>query len=95
MEQILQQILGQLQSVTGELQSFRTEVNERLDRLEQGQTELKESFRHNNTLMIENFTDIRKDLRTKHQDMQADVNLLFKEVEETKRKVNKLEQRIS
>ena len=70
------------------------EVNGRLTRLEKGQEEIIEVFKHNATLMIENFTDIRKDLRTKHIDVQADVDLLFKEVEGLKRQTHKIEQRI-
>lgn len=31
----------------------------------------------------------------KNQDVQADVDLLFKEVEDIKRKANKIEQRLS
>ena len=88
MEELLKQLMM-------ELKGFRNEVNERFDRVEKGQEEIKEAFRHNATLMTENFTDIRRDLRTKNQDNQADIDLLFKEVEGIKRKANKIEQRLS
>ena len=45
--------------------------------------------------MTENFTEIRKDIRDKNQSTQADVDLLFREVEGLKRQTNKIEQRLS
>ena len=70
-------------------------VDQRLDQLEQGQIEIKDTIRHSATLMTENFTAIRQEIREKIVDTQADVNLLFKEVEGLKRQTFKLEQRIS
>ena len=87
MEEILRELMA-------EIRGFRNEVNERLDRLEKGQEEIKDTFRHNAALMTENFTDIRKDLRTRNQDIQADVDLLFKEIEVIKRQAYKIEHRL-
>ena len=70
-------------------------VDQRLDQLEQGQTEIKDTIRHSATLMTENFTAIRKEMREEIVDTQTDVDLLFKEVEGLKRQTFKLEQRIS
>lgn len=70
-------------------------VDQRLGQLEHGQIEIKDAIRHSATLMTENFTAIRQEIREKIVDTQADVNLLFKEVESLKRQTFKLEQRIS
>ncbi|MGQ7277873.1 hypothetical protein ACT91Q_07860, partial [Brevibacillus thermoruber] len=64
------------------------------EQLKKGQEELKESIKHYAILLTENFTSIRTDLRKNHMDVQADVNLLFKEVEGIKRHTHKIEQRI-
>lgn len=72
-----------------------TEVDHRFDHLEKGQAEIKDVIRHSATLMTENLTDIRKDMRLKHQGTEADIDLLFREVEGLKRQTNKIEQRLS
>ncbi|MBM7653470.1 hypothetical protein [Neobacillus cucumis] len=43
--------------------------------------------------MTENLTTIRRDLKALKFDVNSDVELLFKETAEVKRKVNKLEQK--
>ncbi len=53
-------------------------VDQRLGQLEHGQIEIKDAIRHSATLMTENFTAIRQEIREKIVDTQADVNLLFK-----------------
>ncbi len=88
MEELMKQMMA-------ELKEFRSDVNEKLARLELGQEGLKESLRHNAILMTENFTEIRKDIRDKNHSTQADVDLLFREVESLKRQTNKIEQRLS
>ncbi|ANB62055.1 hypothetical protein [Anoxybacteroides amylolyticum] len=94
----LQQVNGRLDHVETNLQ----QVNERLDHVEtelkevkQGQAEMKELLKHHTTLTIETFTNMKKEIRTITNDMQADVNLLFREVEAVKRQVNKVEQRFA
>lgn len=57
-----------------------------------GQNEIKELIKHTTTLMTENFTYIRKDLKTLAFNVNSDVELLFKEMADVKRKINKLEQ---
>lgn len=84
MEELLKQMLS-------ELREFREETNYKLEKLETGQKELKDMLRHNSALTAENLTDIRQDSRVKHQDIHADVNLLFKEVEAVKRQANKID----
>ncbi|WP_368652229.1 hypothetical protein AB4Y30_10730 [Ornithinibacillus sp. 4-3] len=88
MEELLKQIMS-------ELKGFKKEVNDRFDGLEEGQERLENALKHNMTLMTENFTNIRKDIRIKIQDTQSDVDLLFKEVEGLKRKTNKIEQKLT
>ncbi|MCZ0753996.1 hypothetical protein [Anoxybacillus sp. J5B_2022] len=97
-ESNLQQVNGRLDHVETNLQ----QVNERLDHVEtelkevkQGQAEMKELLKHHTTLTIETLTNMRKEIRTITNDMQADVNLLFREVETVKRQVNKVEQRLA
>ncbi|MDN7246762.1 hypothetical protein QWY16_01615 [Planococcus shenhongbingii] len=82
MEDLLRQMLT-------ELREFREETNGKLEKLEAGQKELKDMLRHNYALTAENLTAIRQDARVKHQDVQADVDLLFREVEAVKRQANK------
>lgn len=84
MEELLKQMLG-------ELRDFRTETNDKLEKLEAGQKEIKELLRHNSALTAENLTGIRQDSRTKFRDVHADVDLLFKEVETVKRHANKMD----
>ncbi|WP_035099953.1 hypothetical protein [Aneurinibacillus terranovensis] len=87
---ILNQILSEIKA----LRSDVTDLKEGQQRLEQGQVIIKEAINHNTALLTENFTNIRKDLRTVTNDIKADVNLLFKEVESVKRHTNRLEQRV-
>jgi uncharacterized phage infection (PIP) family protein YhgE len=85
---------GQEEITSGqvELTMGQKELASRMDNLEKGQNEIKEMIKHSTTLMTENFTYIRKDMRTFERDVNADIELLFKEGAEVKRKVNKLEQ---
>lgn len=61
------------------------------DQLKSGQQEIKDIIKHTATLLTENFTTIRRDMKALAFDVNSDVELLFKEVAEVKRKVNKLE----
>jgi hypothetical protein len=63
------------------------------EELKSGQIEIKELVKHTTTLMTENFTDIREEMKALAFDVNADVDLLFKEAGEVKRKVNRLEQK--
>lgn len=85
---------GQEEITSGqvELTMGQKELASRMDNLEKGQNEIKEMIKHSTTLMTENFTYIRKDMRTFERDVNADIDLLFKEGAEVKLKVNKLEQ---
>lgn len=74
-----------------ELKDFREETNRKLDRLEAGQQELKDMMRHNSALTMENLTGIRIEMRSSTRDVEADVNLLFKELEAVKRQTNKMD----
>jgi predicted nucleic acid-binding Zn-ribbon protein len=65
----------------------------KLDSLERGQQEIKDLMKHHTTLLTENMTSMRRDLGRRVTDTEADVNLLFKEVEEVKRSINKLEKK--
>lgn len=98
LENGLQQVNGRLDHVESNLQ----QVNERLDHMEnelqevkQGQAEIKELLKHHTTLTFETLTNMRKEIRTITNDTQADINLLFREVEAVKRQVNKVEQRLA
>lgn len=82
---------GLLKQMLAELREFREETNYKLEKLEAGQKEIKDMLRHNSALTAENLTDIRQDVRAKHRDVEADVNLLFKEVESVKRQTNKMD----
>jgi hypothetical protein len=86
---------GQMELITGQEQlSTRMEnVEKGLDTLSTGQEEIKELIKHATTLMTENFTYIRKDMKEFAFDVNSGVELLFKEMADIKRKVNKLEQR--
>ncbi|MEL3960882.1 hypothetical protein MKZ01_06360 [Lysinibacillus endophyticus] len=77
-----------------EVDNRLNQMDMRLGNLENGQEELKHLIKHNTTLMTENLTNIRRDFRERIQDTEADVNLLFKEVEENKRKINQIDERI-
>lgn len=76
------------------LEDGQREASQRFDRIDDNMADVKKILRHHTTLMIENFTDIRKDMRITNQETQADINLLFTEVEDIKRKTNKIEQKI-
>ncbi|MFD1864457.1 hypothetical protein ACTL32_14050 [Planococcus sp. FY231025] len=80
-----------LKLMLAELRDFREETNGKLEKLEAGQKELKDLLRHNSALTMENLTDIRQDVRAKNRDVEADVNLLFKELEAVKRQTNKMD----
>jgi chromosome segregation ATPase len=69
-------------------------VESELKEVKEGQIEIKDALKHHTTLMIETLTNMRKDIKTTTSDIQADVNLLFREVEAVKRQTNKIEQRI-
>jgi septation ring formation regulator EzrA len=90
MEELLKQILSELKELKQGQEELRKDVKE----LKQGQEEIKGTLRHNMTLISDNFTIIRKDIRTVTNDIKADVDLLFKEVEGAKRQANKIEQRL-
>ena len=85
--------------ITSRMKNLETGQEEITSRMEKGYEELKAGqadiiniIKHTTTLMTENFTYIRKDMRTFQSDVNADIELLFKEVSSVKRKVNKLEQ---
>jgi hypothetical protein len=61
--------------------------------LTSGRSEIKELIKHTATLMTGNFTYIRIDMKALALDVNSDVELLFKEMADVKRKVNKLEQK--
>jgi uncharacterized phage infection (PIP) family protein YhgE len=79
---------GQKELITGQNQ-----LSNRVENVVKGQDEIKDLIKHTTTLMTENFTYIRKDMKSLAFEVNADVELLFKEVGEVKRKVNKLEQK--
>jgi hydrogenase maturation factor len=56
------------------------------DILSSGQNEIKELIKHTATLMTENFTYIRKDMKAFALDVHSDVELLFKEMADVRRK---------
>nr|WP_263326456.1 hypothetical protein [Neobacillus sp. Marseille-Q6967] len=83
-----------------ELVNGQKELITRSENLEKGQegimsgfNEIKDLIKHNTTLMTENVTYIRKDMKTLAFDVNSDIELLFKEMAQVKRKVNKLEQK--
>ena len=85
--------------LTSRMENLETGQEEITSRMEKGYEELKAGqadiiniIKHTTSLMTENFTYIRKDMRTFQSDVNADIELLFKEVSSVKRKVNKLEQ---
>ena len=82
MEEILDKILSQLETGQSELTT----------RMEKGQAEIIDKINHMTVLMTEGFKDFRKDMKTFQSDVNADIDLLFQEVTNLKRKVNKLEQ---
>jgi hypothetical protein len=63
------------------------------DKLLKGQDEIKDLINNMKTLMIENFTYLSKDINALDISVNSDIELLFKEVTELKRKVNKLERK--
>jgi uncharacterized phage infection (PIP) family protein YhgE len=77
-----------------ELIAGQNQLSTRMENVEKGQDEIKDLIKHTTTLLTDNFTYIRKDMKTFANDVNADVELLFKEVGGVKRKVNKLEQKL-
>lgn len=75
-----------------ELTNGQRELTYRMENLETGQAEIIDIIKHSTTLITENVTYVRKDLRTFQSDVNADIELFFNEVASVKRKVNKLEQ---
>jgi chromosome segregation ATPase len=90
-EHRLDNVESRLINVEHQLDNVKTELKE----VKEGQIEIKDALKHHTTLMIETLTNMRKDIRTATNDMQADVNLLFREVEAVKRQANKIEQRLT
>ncbi|MFS0777634.1 hypothetical protein ABC255_16740 [Neobacillus sp. 3P2-tot-E-2] len=93
---------GQLELIsrTGNLEKGQKELISRTENLEKGQdlltagqNEIKELIKQTATLMTENFTYIREDMKSLALDVNSDIELLFKEMADVKRKVNKLEQK--
>lgn len=81
--------------------AWKEKTDERFDqtaqhlvKLEEGQIQirkdLQENYRHLGTLMSENFALIRRDFWKKDEATQSDLNLLFTEVTDIKRKVTKI-----
>jgi len=102
MEELLKQLMVELKEFRSDVdEKFAgvdkqlDSINKRFDSVEKGQEEIKATIRHSITLPTENFTEIRKDIRDKNHSTQADVDLLFREVEVLKRQTNKIEQRLS
>lgn len=97
MEEILKQIFSKLDNMDSDIKGIKSDVTDLksdVNDLKTGQQEIKDALKHTATLLIVNFTEIRKDIRAKHEDIQADVNLLFKEVEGVKRQAHKIEKRL-
>ncbi len=68
-------------------------VEARLGNLEEGQDELKDLFKHSTTLLTENFTSIRQDLRRNKSETDSDINLLFNRTEKHERDIAKIKQK--
>ncbi|PTY76157.1 hypothetical protein B5V89_18925 [Heyndrickxia sporothermodurans] len=69
-------------------------VDSRLENLETGQIELKDMLKQSTTLLIENFTSIRQDLRQRDTEMNADINLLFRKTEKNERDIEKIKSKL-
>ena len=69
-------------------------VEGRLGNLEKGQDELKEMIKHSTTLLTENFTNIRQDLRRSKSETDSDINLLFGKTERHERDIAKIKQKL-
>ncbi|MGG4511587.1 hypothetical protein ABEP00_17520, partial [Heyndrickxia sporothermodurans] len=69
-------------------------VDSRLENLETGQIELKDMLKHSTTLLIENFTSIRQDIRQRDTEMNADINLLFRKTEKNERDIEKIKSKL-
>ncbi|WP_309863257.1 hypothetical protein [Bacillus sp. SLBN-46] len=76
-----------------EFKSIHKELTGRMDNLLSGQTEIKNMLKHTTEVMTENFTYLKRDIKSLAYDINSDFDLLFKEIADVKRKVNKLEQR--
>jgi archaellum component FlaC len=70
-------------------------VGQSLGNLEKGQEEIKDMLKHNTTLLTENFTTIRQDLRKHKSETDADINLLFKKTENNERDIEKIKKRLN
>ncbi|MBE4907667.1 hypothetical protein IMZ08_06325 [Bacillus luteolus] len=81
------------QRFTGMDQRFDS-VEARLGYLEKGQDELKDLFKHTTTLLTENFTSIRQDLRRNKSETDSDINLLFNRTEKHERDIAKIKQKL-
>lgn len=84
------------------LKAGQTKTNKRLgslesgqQRLEKGQDELKDMLKHSTTLLTENFTGIRQDIRVNKTETDSDINLLFKKTEDNERDIQRIKRRIN
>lgn len=83
MEKLLKQIADEMRDFRQDvnerfnrIESGQVEAIERFNRLESGQEEIKELIKHNTTLLTENLTNFRIDIRKKHTDVQTGQRLL-------------------
>lgn len=70
-------------------------VDSRLGNLEAGQEELKDMLKHHTTLLTNNFTSSRQDLRRTNSEIEADINLLFRKTEQHERDIEKLKKNLN
>ncbi|MDR6123452.1 chromosome segregation ATPase [Bacillus sp. SLBN-46] len=82
----------ELSNQVGKLETGQGEMRKDIKELRAGQSEIINIIKHSTTLLTENLTHFRKDMRTFKSDVNADIELLFNEVASVKRKVSKLEQ---
>lgn len=75
--------------------SILTEGVLEIKHLQEDVKDLSNLMKHQTALLTENFTDIRKELRSSTRDIRSDVDLLFVEVETLKRKTHKIENSLS
>ncbi|MDQ6597790.1 hypothetical protein E2K98_25225 [Bacillus salipaludis] len=59
---------------------LQKDLSNRLERLETGQSDIKDLIKHTTTLMTVSYMYIRRDLKTMAFNVNSDVDLLFKEV---------------
>ncbi|MEH7544946.1 hypothetical protein [Neobacillus vireti] len=94
MEKSQKELIGRtdkLEKGQEEFISGHKQLTIQMENVEKGQQEIKDIVKHTATLMTENFTTIKRDMRTLAFDVNSDVELLFKEMAKVKRKVNKQE----